>query len=107
MARIIARAVVALVSGERRIVLLGKDEEGRGYRLVVIQGESLMDRPFESYPDAFARFLDYANCNHAFWNDDGVLTLEFPEGVEVEITDYPPQDDLLEAWARIGGRIRR
>jgi hypothetical protein len=107
MARIIARAVVPLTGGEQRTVLLGKDEEGLGYKLLVIQAGLVMDRLFDSYPDAFVRFLDYANCNRVLWDDDGVLSLEFPEGVEAEITDYPPQDDLLEAWARIGGRIGR
>jgi hypothetical protein len=106
MAVIIARAVVPLVGGEQRIVLLGKDEEGHGYKLLVIQAGSVMDRLFDSYPDAFVRFLDYANCNRVLWNDDGVLSLEFPKDVEVEIKDFPPQDDLLKAWERIGGRIQ-
>jgi hypothetical protein len=103
MARVIARAVVRIVGGDQRIVLLAKDEEGRGYRLIVIQGWSLMERSFEGLPYAFARFLDYANGGLVLRN--GVLSPEFPEGVDVEIEGLPPQEELLAAWERIGGKI--
>jgi hypothetical protein len=104
MAWIIARATVRLVDGDRRIVLLGEDEEGRGYRLVVVQGQYLMERSFDSCPDAFARFLDYANGVLVCRND--VLLPEFPEGVDAEIKRLPPQEELRAAWERIGGKIR-
>jgi hypothetical protein len=104
MAQIIARAVVRLVGGDQRIVVLGKDEEGLGYRLVVLQGRSMMDRSFESFPDAFARFWDYANG--ILVRRSGVLLLEVPEGVDVWIERLPPQEELLAAWERIGGKIQ-
>lgn len=104
MARVIARATVWLVGGDQRIVLLGEDEEERGYKLVVIQGWSLMERSFESFPEAFARFLDYANGGLV--RRGGVLSPEFPEGVDAEIERLPPQEELRAAWERIGGKIR-
>jgi hypothetical protein len=104
MAQIIARATVRLVGGGQRAVWLGEDEDGRGYKLVVVQGWSLMERSFESFPDAFARFLDYANG--VLVSRNGVLLPEFPEGVDVEIERLPPQEELRAAWERIGGKIR-
>jgi hypothetical protein len=103
MAQIIARAVVRIVGGDQRSVLLAKDEEGRGYKLIVAQGWSLMERSFDSCPDAFARFLDYANGILVCRN--GVLSPEFPGGVDAEIKCLPPQEELLAAWDRIGGKI--
>jgi len=104
MARVIARAVVRIAGGDQRTVLLGEDEEGRGYKLVVIQGWSLMERSFEGLPYAFVRFLDYANGILVCRN--GVLSPEFPRGADVEIKRLPPQEELLEAWKEIGGKIR-
>jgi hypothetical protein len=104
MAQIIARAVVWVVGGDQRIVLLAEDEEGRGYKLVVIQGWSLMERSFEGLPYAFARFLDYANGGLVLRN--GALLPEFPESVDVRIKCLPPQEELLAAWKKIGGEIR-
>ena len=103
MARIIARATARLVGGVQRTVWLVEDEEERGYRLVVAQGWSLMERSFESFPDAFARFLDYANGGLV--RRGGVLSPEFPEGVDAEIERLPPQEELRAAWERIGGKI--
>ena len=102
-AQIIARAVVRSAGGGRRLVLLGKDEEGCRHWLIVVQGFSMMVRLFESSPDAFVRFLDYANCSLIRRN--GVLSLEVPEGVDVEIEELPPQEELQTAWERIGGKI--
>ncbi len=105
MVRIIARAAMRLVGGGQRLVLLGEDEEERGYVLVVIQDWcSMMARSFDSLPDAFARFLDYANCGLV--RRDSALSLEAPEGVDVEIERWPPQEELQAAWERIGGKIR-
>jgi hypothetical protein len=102
--RIIAQAVVRIVGGDQRIVVLAKDEEEREYKLVVIQGWSLMERSFEFLPYAFVRFLDYANG--ILVSRNGVLSPEFPESVDVEIECLPPQEELLAAWERIGGKIR-
>jgi hypothetical protein len=104
VAQIVARAVMRIGGGDQRIVVLAEDGEGRGYRLVVIQGWSMMERPFDSFPDAFARFLDYANGGLV--RRGGVLSPEFPEGVDAEIERLPPQEELLAAWERIGGKIR-
>ncbi|MFZ8844908.1 hypothetical protein [Thermoflexus sp.] len=104
VAQIVARAAMRIVGGDQRIIVLAKDEEGREYRLVVIQDCSLMERSFESFPDAFARFLDYANLNLVLRND--VLSLEAPEGADVEIRCFPSREELLAAWKRIGGKIK-
>jgi hypothetical protein len=104
VAQIIARAVVWIAGGDQRIVVLAKDEEGREYKLVVIQDRSLMERSFDSFPGAFVRFLDYANLNLVLRND--VLSLEAPEGADVEIECFPSREELLAAWKRIGGRIK-
>jgi hypothetical protein len=106
-AQVIAHAVVRIVSVGWRTVLLWKYEEGIGYRLVVVQGRSAMDRFFDSFPDAFpdafARFLDYANATLA--RRGGEVALEFPVGAWVEIYEQPPLEELLAAWERIGGRV--
>jgi hypothetical protein len=104
VAQIIAQAVVRIVGGDQRIVVLAKDEEGREYKLVVIQGWSLMEQSFDSRPRAFARFLDYANLNLVLQND--VLSLEVPEGADVKIECLPSREELLAAWEEIGGKIR-
>jgi hypothetical protein len=102
--QIIAQAVVRIVGGDQRVVVLAKDEEECEYKLVVIQGWSLMERSFELLPYAFVRFLDYANG--ILVSRNGVLSPEFPESVDVEIECLPPQEELLAAWERIGGKIR-
>jgi len=102
--RVIARVVARLVGGDQRVVVLAKDEERRGYKLVVIRDCSLMERSFESFPDAFARFLDYANG--VLVSRSGVLLPEFPDGADWEVERLPPQEELLAAWERIGGKIR-
>jgi hypothetical protein len=103
IAQVVARATLPIAGGERKAILLGKDEGGHGYKLLIIRGHLLVGQFFAFFPDAFARFLDHANANLVFQN--GVLMLAFPEGAEVEITDSPSQDELLAAWARIGGKV--
>jgi hypothetical protein len=106
-AQVIAHAVVRIVSVGWRTVLLWKYEEGGGYKLVVVQGRSVMERFFDSlpdaFPDAFARFLDYANATPA--RRGGRVVMEFPEGAWVKIYEQPPLEELLAAWERIGGRV--